>query len=144
MKADIHIQTLKAKKILEENGYTCVFIKDENIIVSKERGVKPLLNLLDKEQNLEGYFVADKVVGKAAALLYVLLHVKEIFAFAVSQPAKEILQKNNITIFYKNQVERIENRTKDGFCPMEEAVLSCNAPEKAYFLIKEKLKSLLK
>ena len=144
MKTDINVQTLKAKKILEENNYTCVFIKDGNIIVSKERGVKPLLNFINLGEDFSSFFVADKVIGKAAALLYVLLHVEEIFAFVISQPAIEILQKNGIKVFYQTKVERIENRTKDGYCPMEEAVLECNSPKEGYFLIKEKLKTLLK
>ena len=73
MKTDINVQTLKAKKLLEKNGYTCVLIKDEKEIFSFERGVKPLLNFIDKGEDFYGFFVADKVVGKAAAFLYVLL-----------------------------------------------------------------------
>lgn len=140
MKANIH--TLKAKKLLEENGYTCVFINDEKEFFSTERGVKPLLNFLDGGYDLKGFFVADKVVGKAAAYLYVLLNIKEIFCQIISKPAIEVLQKNGIKVFYNSIVERIENRTKDGFCPMEEAVLNCNSPKDGYFLIKEKLKTL--
>ena len=140
MKANIH--TLKAKKILEEKGYTCVFINKEKEFFSTERGVKPLLNFLDEGYDLKGFFVADKVIGKAAAMLYVLLGVKEIFSLVISKPAIEILEKNNIKVFYETIVERIENRKKDGFCPMEECVLKCNSPKDGYFLIKEKLKTL--
>ena len=139
MKTDIHIQTLKAKKLLEENGYTCVLLKDNKEFFSRERGVKPLLNLIDSQEDFSGFFASDKVVGKAASMLYILLKVKEIFAEVISEPALEILQKNGIKIFYNNLVKRIENRNKDGFCPMEEVVLNCNSPKSAYFLIKEKL-----
>ena len=139
MKTNINNQTLKAKKLLEEKGYTCVFIKGEKEIFSFERGVKPLLNFIDLGEDFSGFFVADKVVGKAASMLYILLKIEEIFAEVISKPALEILQKNGIKVFYKNKVERIENRTKDGFCPMEEAVLNCNSPKESYFLIKEKL-----
>ena len=144
MKTDIHIQTLKAKNLLEENGYTCVFISDTEEIFSKERGVKPLLNFIDSKKDFSNFFASDKVVGKAAAYLYVLLNIKEIFCQIISKPAIEVLQKNGIKVFYNSIVERIENRTKDGFCPMEEAVLNCNSPKDSYFLIKEKLKTLLK
>lgn len=144
MKTDIHIQSLKAKKILQENGYTCVLIKDKQEFYSRERGVKPLLNFLDSNKDFSGFFASDKVVGKAVSMLYILLKVKEIFAEVISKPALEILQKNGIAVFYDKLVERIENRTKDGFCPMEEAVLNCNSPKDGYFLIKEKLKTLQK
>ena len=140
MKANIH--TLKAKKILEEKGYTCVFISEEKEFFSTERGVKPLLDFIDKKQDFSQFFVADKVIGKAASFLYVLLKVKEIFAFVISIPAIEILEKHGIKVFYNTKVERIENRKKDGFCPMEESVLNCNCPKEGYFLIKEKLKTL--
>ncbi|MBR2337762.1 MAG: DUF1893 domain-containing protein [Clostridia bacterium] len=144
MKVNIHNQTEKAKKLLSDECYTCAFLKDEKQFFSKERGVKPLLQIIDEKKDFSDFFVADKVVGKAAALLYVTIKIKEIFAFVISEPAIEILQKNGISVFYENLVPRIENRQKDGFCPMEESVLNCNSPKEAYFLIKEKLKSLLK
>ena len=139
MKTDINKQTLKAKNLLFEKGYTCVFVNGEKEIFSFERGVKPLLNFIDLGEDFSGFFVADKVVGKAASMLYILLKVKEIFAEVISEPALEILQKNGIKVFYNNLVKRIENRNKNGFCPMEEAVLNCNSPKQSYFLIKEKL-----
>ena len=137
--------TLKnAIELLNKNNATCVILSNGEPIVSYERGVKPLLRVIDKKQALSGSVAADKVVGKAAAYLYVLLNIKEIFCQIISKPAIEVLQKNGIKVFYNSIVERIENRTKDGFCPMEEAVLNCNSPKESYFLIKEKLKSLQK
>ena len=142
MKTNIKSDLKKAKNLLQKKGYTCVFIKDENIIFSSERGVKPLLEILDNNQTLFNFSVCDKVVGKAAAFLYVLLEIKEIFAFVISDLAVEILEENGIKVYYKTKVKRIENRNKDGFCPMEEAVLNCKNPKEGYFLIKEKLKTL--
>ena len=142
MKTNANLNTLKAKELLEKNGYTCVFINEKTVYKSTERGVKPLLNLIEEKADVKGSFVADKVIGKAAAFLYVLLKVKEIYSLVISAPAKQILENNGIYIFYDKLVERIENRKKDGFCPMEECVLNCNSPEKALFLIKEKLKTL--
>ena len=40
MKTDINSLTLKAKKILEENGYTCVFINNEKEIYPEELRIK--------------------------------------------------------------------------------------------------------
>ena len=71
-------------------------VKDEEFF-SFERGVKPLLNLIDLGEDFSGFFVADKVVGKAASMLYILLKIEEIFAEVISQPALEILNKNGIT-----------------------------------------------
>ena len=61
---------LKAKKMLHEGGYTCVLCKSDKVYTSNERGVKPLLNWLDSNINLNDFCAADKVIGKAAAFLY--------------------------------------------------------------------------
>ena len=111
------------KKLLEENSYTCVLLKDNKEFFSQERGVKPLLNFIDSQEDFSGFFASDKVVGKAASMLYILLNIKELFAEVISEPALEILQTSGIKVFYNNLVKRIENRNKDGFCPMEEVVL---------------------
>ena len=59
------------KDILLKDFNTIVIYKsDASIVVSKERGVAPLMNLLkeDKSQLVDS-IVVDKVIGKAAALL---------------------------------------------------------------------------
>lgn len=68
----------KAAEMLKNGAYTCVLCKDEEIITCAERDVKPLLDLYDSGNDLKGFSAADKVVGKAAAFLYVLLGVKAI------------------------------------------------------------------
>ena len=65
----------EAKRFLEDGGYTCVLIQQEKIFQSQKRGVQPLLELLDTDPHWEGAVVADGVVGKAAAFLYVLIQV---------------------------------------------------------------------
>ena len=65
----------KAIDILNSGQYTCVLCKDNEIHISTERGVKPLLEWLESGIALKGFSAADKVVGKAAAFLYVLLGV---------------------------------------------------------------------
>ena len=122
----------RAKKMLTENGYTCVFVSDDNIISSYERGVKPLLALLDKEENvLVSYCGADKVVGRAAAFLYVLLGIKELYAAIISDGACEVLNRYGISFTYGTRVKRIINRSGDGFCPMESCTLECTEPSEA-------------
>ena len=68
----------KATELLKDGGYTFVAVSPDEVITSTERGVKPLLEILDSGKNLYKFSVADKVVGKAAAFLYVLLEPSEI------------------------------------------------------------------
>ena len=132
----------EAKKLLLENGYTCVVKKEELIYTSMERGVKPLLNWLDSGSSLQGFVAADKVVGKAAAMIYVLLGVKEVYAAVISTEAKRILEKYQREVSYDKLTERIHNRTNTGYCPMEEAVWKIEDLQEAVQAVRDKLKQL--
>lgn len=138
MKADL----TKAIQILNEGDYTCVLCKENRIYTSTQRGVKSLLDWQNSGLDFSGFCAADKVVGKAAAFLYVLLGVKEIYAYVVSRAAMDTLIKNNIQIQYDNVVEKIINRSGTGFCPMEEAVWDIDAPQQAKQAIENKLLQL--
>ncbi len=128
---------IKAKELLIKEGYTCVIIKSDRQYVSKDRGVKPLLDFYDSKIDLEGGAAADKVIGKAAAYLYVLLKVKEVYVGVISRPAYEVFLKYNIEVSYDLLVDAIFNRTKTGFCPMETAVKNIDNPMSALAAIKE-------
>lgn len=79
---------------LNAENCSCVIRSGNETRVFHERGVKDLYRLLKEEPEfLSGAFVADKVVGKAAAALMILGGVKEIFANIISQPACELLEK---------------------------------------------------
>ena len=131
----------KAKSILESGGYTCVLCKGETVHTSNHRGVRPLLELL--ETNVAGYCAADKVVGKATALLYCLLNVKAVHAQVISQAALQVLQNSPIHVTWDSTVEYIKNRAGDGRCPMEQATEGIDDPQEALVAIQNKLKELL-
>lgn len=122
-----------AKNILKSTNSTIVVVGGENIYTSKERGVKPLLFLLkEKKEFLKGASVADKVIGKAAALLMVLGEIKEVHTLIISEPAIKVFEKHNIPCFYDKKVTRIVNRTGDGLCPMETLCLDVENPQEAF------------
>ena len=56
-------------------------------MITHERGVKPLLQWISEGRSFEGWSVADKVVGKAPALLYVQLKPAAVYAIAMSGAA---------------------------------------------------------
>lgn len=128
--------------LLKNNDYTLAAVSDKSEITSRHRGVKPLLDIINGKTDLNGYSVADKVIGKAAALLYVLLKPDEIFAFTISRPALDVLSQNHIEIKYDTLTEAIRNRDNTGFCPMESTVLDTLDPYEAIELIKKKLAEL--
>lgn len=123
----------KAKSILLSSASTIAVVSDGEIFTSQERGVKPLLFLLkEKKEFLKGASVADKVIGKAAALLMVLGEIKEVHTLIISEPAIKVFEKHNIPCFYDKKVTRIVNRTGDGLCPMETLCLDVENPQEAF------------
>ncbi len=135
MKAELE----RAKRLLSEGGYTLAMVRGEETVTSVERGVRPLIDLIDAGESLSGFCAADKVVGKAAAFMYVLLRVERLYANVISIPALEVLEKNGITAEYGILTEAIRNRTNTGFCPMETAVMEISEPHEALKAIREKL-----
>lgn len=133
-----------AKQLLTGEGYTCVVCKGNNIHISQKRGVAPLMELLDGGADIRGYSAADKAVGKAAAMLFVLLGVSEIYAAIMSRSAKKILDEYEIKYSCDEEVEYIINRKKDGMCPMEKAVMDIDDPAEAPTKIKETIEKMRK
>ncbi len=127
---------------LLQEGYTCALVSKKKTLTSTQRGVTPLLAWLEGKENCEGMAAADKVVGKAAAYLYVLLGVSSVHAKVISRAAEEVFRRFALPYTYEESVEAIRNRTGDGFCPMERAVWRESDPQKAYELIVKKRKQL--
>ena len=132
----------RAWGLLQEEGYTCVLCGNDQIYTSRLRGVTPLLSWLDEGLDLQGFSAADKVVGKAAAFLYVMLGVKEVYAQVMSTPAKAVLEAHHIPNGCEAEVAAIRNRTNTGFCPMETTVWEITDPLEALAAIRRKWNEL--
>ena len=130
-----------ALSLLQE-GNTCALVGKGKTLCSTKRGVAPLLAWLENEENCQGMFAADKVVGRAAAFLYVLLGVSEVHALVLSESAEEVLLRFKISYSFEEKVPAIRNRSGDGFCPMEQAVLGIEKPLLALAAIRSRLKEL--
>lgn len=133
----------KALEIFNEGGYTFVAVKDNEIRTSVLRGVAPIIELIDTEpQFLCGATVADKVIGKAAAMLLFAYGVKEVYTPLVSEKALEYSKNKSIKIAYDEKTECIINRNKTDMCPMEKCVLNVNDEKEAETLIRNTIKEL--
>lgn len=136
------VYTQKAKEILKDGSFTLVLSDGEKVLTSHDRGVKPLLELLEKGGDYSSFSAADKVVGSAAAYLYVLLKLRAVYALTMSEKAKAVFEKYGIIFEAECIVPAIINRKGDGFCPMEQAVAGAVSPEDALVRIKDALKAL--
>lgn len=125
-----------------EGGFTCAVYYGEEVYQSKERGVAPLLAWLKSGRNFQGFLAVDKVVGKAAAFLYVRLGVKKVYAIVLSEGAEEVFRRFGIDYESEEKVPMIRNRLGDGYCPMEQAVWTTDEPIEAQRRIEQTLQRL--
>lgn len=132
----------RAADILSNSSNTCVIIKGDKIYTSTEHGIKPLMNFIQKGDDLSGFCAADRIVGKAAAMLYAILGIEEVFAQVLSKTGAKALEQNKINYCYKEMVKSIRNRADTGLCPMEEAVGDVSSPFEAYEALKQKIASM--
>ena len=128
----------KALQLLNSGDYTCVVCRDNTVYTTTQRGVAPLLSWLDSHTDLNGFSAADRVVGRGAAFLYCLLGVKEVYARVMSRPAAEVLQDHGIQAAAETFVDGIINRSGDGPCPFEAAVMDIHDAHEALAAIRNK------
>ena len=80
--------------LLHNGGYTLVVGHCDEVRTFSQRGVADLMDLLEKDPAfLQGAWIADKVVGKAAAALMIKGGVVRLHTDTLSQPAFELLIK---------------------------------------------------
>lgn len=123
-------------------GHTICLCKNGECLYSEKRGIAPMMDFIGQGVDLSGYSVADLVVGKAAAMLFVKCGIIAVYAKTISQRAKEFLERRKITCEYQTLTERIINREGTDVCPMEKTVEHCDDVDEAYVLLKTKLNQL--
>ena len=122
---------------------TVVFTRDGHpVYESADSGIKPLVAAIDSGVDYSGCDAADRIVGKAAAMLYALLRVKSVSACVMTHKAKEILTANGIAREADAYADAIVNRKGDGLCPMETAVKDITEPNAALGAIRNKIEQL--
>ncbi|MGI6270447.1 MAG: DUF1893 domain-containing protein [Candidatus Howiella sp.] len=129
----------KAKAILDEGDATCVILPaGGDAVCLSERGIAPLVHILrTSPELLRGAASADRVVGKAAAMLFAYGGVREVYAAVLSEPAAGFLDSCGILYGFEKRVPYIVNRAGDGMCPMETRALPLTDPHKAWRLFDE-------
>ena len=132
----------KAKDILQSGNHTCVICNGEDVHTTELRGVKPLVQWLKSGIDFGGCYAADKVVGKGAGFLYVLLGARAVYAGVISKPALDLLQCHGIDVVFEKLVDNIINRQGTGICPFEQAVSHIDDAQKAYSAILQKMEEM--
>lgn len=133
-----------AINLIKEETATCVVMKDHKIIKTiSGQGIAPVIDLYEQGV-LKDAFVADKIIGKAAAMIMVLGGVKEVYGKVMSRAGKEFLESRGVKVSYGQCIDMISNRAGNGICPMERTVMEIEEPAEALTALKETLATLRK
>lgn len=120
----------KVIDILFTEQCSCVVANGDQAVAFRERGVKDLYRLLkDNSPLLRNAFIADKVVGKAAASLMIAGGVTGVYAVTISTPALSLLRKYGVDVTFDTEVHHIVNRTGTDWCPLEKQCFLANTVE---------------
>ncbi len=87
------------------------------------------------------HLLADRVVGKAIALLCAYANIKEVYAAVMSRKAQVIFKQNKISCYWNELVENVLDQSRDSMCPFEKAAAEISEPQKAYDTFVAMLKS---
>ena len=128
---------MSLKECLIENNYSIVCT---NGYTSSDSGIRPvILPMCEKIDFFKDEEVADKLIGKASAMLLVLSGVKKVYTPLISKAGMETFDRFHIPYEYDETVDFISNMKGDGMCPMEMTVQDIDDPKEAFEALKKKL-----
>ena len=130
----------RAESLLNEE-ITLAAVCGERVLTYSGRTVKQLLALAEGDA-LKGASVADKIVGKAAALLLIKCGVKEVYAKTASRAAEAVLKRHGVPFSYGVMTDCILNRDGTGPCPMEATVADIEDCELAFTALNAKVAAM--
>lgn len=133
-----------AKDLLTKEHLALVIVKHgEAIFKSNEKGITPLYTAVNEiKESMKGASVADKVIGKAAAMLCSYAGINELYTNLISEKAIDVLNKTEITYQFNNICSFIKNRNNTGMCPVETLASNTECIEDLLYEIHEFLKSI--
>lgn len=132
----------QARQLLEEDGYACVLCGGGMVHTSRQTGIRPMVEFLTRGTDLRGCSAADKIVGRAAALLFALAGVTAVHGQVMSRGARQELEARGIRASWDILADEIINRAGTGRCPMEQAVEGISDPVLALKAVRRTLEEL--
>jgi len=115
----------QARSLLERGKLAFVLVREGKVIATgDDYGVRELLAAVDRLGALaRGASLADKIVGKAVALIVVHAGICGVDTRVVSESAVKLLKAHGVPFSATTVVPQILNRRGDGPCPMEKVTM---------------------
>lgn len=128
-----------AKQRLNRDSLAFVIVKESAILCTGTRdGVGELIETMDAlGEQARGAVLADKIVGKAVAMIARLAHLCTVYSPLMSQAACDALARDQIAFEYDRLVPLILNKRNDGPCPMERLTLPIDDPHAAVSALRD-------
>ena len=135
MRADLRL----AKETLIVQGLALAVVKDGLVLATgRQEGLVDLLALVDTlTGELRGASLADKVVGKAAAMVACHAGVVAVYSPLMGRAALDTLRERGIEVEYARLVPAISNKAGTGLCLLECLVLPLTDPAEAVAALRE-------
>jgi len=136
----------KIKEALSK-GFTFVVFDGVKVVhLDKRDGILPVFEFVkthvDDLSTVANFSYGDKIVGKAAAFLFVLLKPRFVYAKTLSENALTLLKNNNLEFSYGETTPFIKSRDGKDRCPFEKAVEGATSPIEALKRIEQTLLNL--
>jgi hypothetical protein len=119
---------------LKKKELTLVIVNSEKIIFeTKAQGIMGLLNAIeDLGTKMRDSSIADKIVGRAAALLCAYSKVSAVYAVTMDENGPQMLRTNAIVYQFEKIVPYILNLKQDSICPFEKLLINISDPKEAF------------
>jgi hypothetical protein len=133
-----------ARNNLRRKGLTLAIVKNgEALFETRSHRISGFLSAVENlGDQLESASLADKVAGKAVALLCVYAGISAVYAETLSCKAKVVLEKNGIHTEWKELIDNVLDLNRSDVCPFEKTAEKISAPKDAFKAFKALQESL--
>ena len=121
-------------------GHSICLCRNGDYFTEDGKGISPIMRLIDENRKLKGFSVADVIVGKAAAMLFVKEEIVSVYGKIMSYGAITFLEHHGIHFEYDELTKNIINHQGTDICPMEKTVDSLSDVNDAYKALLQKIK----
>ncbi|MDI1249996.1 MAG: DUF1893 domain-containing protein [Lacunisphaera sp.] len=128
-----------ARRHLESENLAFVIVRDNLVLAQGAHdGVGELLAAIDKlGGQTSGASLADRVVGKAVALIVLGAGIVAVYTPLASEAAAEVFRSNGVFWQARTIVPQILNRRGNGPCPLEQLTHPLHDPAVAVVKLRE-------
>ena len=133
-----------AKKQLYNKQLTLAIVKNNQVLFQTDsHRISGFIHAIDTlGTQLKGASIADKVAGKALALLCIYAGIHEVYAEVLSKRAQALFEENQVVCQWKKLVDNVLDLNKTGVCPFEKAAAEISDPNDSYEAFKALLEKM--